>query len=199
MLFNVLIYKSDNMSIHQKIVEVNKVYRRLAIHTSTYKKSSGLGCQEGCSACCLKNDIEATVLEFLPAAYDIYRKGESDRYYDKLENTQDPVCVFYNPLNFGGACTNYQNRGLVCRVFGFSKKMNKYDQPELISCKIIKADMNKETINSTIHKAPDASAYSMKMFSIDQKLSTQYYPINEAIKKALETVIMHYHYRKKPA
>jgi len=41
--------------------------------------------------------------------------------------------------------------------------------------------------------------YYMKLYGIDPWLSVQYFPVNEAIKTALEMVILNFQYRKKPA
>jgi Fe-S-cluster containining protein len=185
-----------------KIRSVKRVYRQLAIHSSLFRKSSKLQCISGCSACCAKPDIEATILEFLPAAYASYMDGSYLQLIENIERVQnagDSTCAFYQPLNGNGGCMNYVNRGMICRLFGFSSKLDKTENRELLSCRFIKEIVNPSDLQASIDKAPDMSAYYMKLFGIDPKLSIQYYPINEAIMKALEMVLMHFHYRKKPA
>lgn len=187
------------MELERKVRSVNRVYRQLAIHTSTFKKNSGLACVSGCSACCVKPDIEATVLEFLPAAYELYMTNSYEPVLEKLNSLEDTSCIFYNPMNLGGACTNYQNRGMVCRLFGFSSKLDKYAKLTLVSCKILKQQVDPETISAKLIKAPDMNGYYMKLFGIDPELATKYFPINQAIKIALEIVLLHFQYRKRPA
>lgn len=187
------------MTLNQKIIRVKRVFRQLAIHSSVFKKSSALSCVSGCSACCTKPDIEATILEFLPAAYDMYLNDTYEQVLESLDKKSDSTCIFYNPLGEGGACTNYQNRGLICRLFGFSSKIDKYGNREFVSCKYIKAMADETVMKDAIEKAPDMSAYYMRLFGIDQKLAIQYFPINEAIKKAIEIVLLYFQYRKKPA
>jgi len=187
------------MELERKVRSVNRVYRQLAIHTSTFKKTSDLACVSGCSACCMKPDIEATVLEFLPAAYELYMTDSYEPLLERLNSLEDTACIFYNPMNAGGACTNYQNRGMVCRLFGFSSKLDKYERRTLVACKMIKQQTNPETIDLKLEKAPDMNGYYLKLFGIDPKLATQYFPINQAIKIALETVLLHFQFRKRPA
>jgi Fe-S-cluster containining protein len=186
----------------KKIRSVNRVYRQLAIHSSVFRKKSRLHCISNCTVCCAKPDIEATILEFLPAAYNSYLDGSYAKVLENIERNQnidDNTCIFYQPLNGGGGCMNYQNRGMICRLFGFSSKINRSGRREFVSCKFIKETADPALLQASIEKAPDMSAYYMKLFGIDPKLSIQYYPINEAIKKALEMVLMHFHYRKRPA
>ncbi len=187
------------MALIEKIHSVNRIYRQLAIHNSYFKKASGIGCPPGCSACCINPEINATILEFLPAAYDLCLKGAYEPVLTAIDERGDSGCIFYNPMNEGGACSNYQNRGLICRLFGSSSKLDKYENRVLVSCKIIKSNTDPLILSNTIIKSPDMNAYYMKLFGIDQKLSIQYFPINEAIKKAIEIVLLHFQYRKKPA
>jgi hypothetical protein len=88
---------------------------------------------------------------------------------------------------------------MICRLFGFSSKLDKYGEREFVSCRFIKAMADPVILRATIDKAPDMTSYYMKLFGIDQKLSIQYFPINIAIQKALEIVLLHFHYKKKLA
>lgn len=185
-----------------KIRSVKRVFRQLAIHSSLFRKESKLQCISSCTACCAKPDIEATILEFLPAAYDSYLDGSYVEVLENIERYQsagDNTCIFYQPLNGGGGCMNYQNRGMICRLFGFSSKLNKAGKREFVSCRFIKEIADPSILQASIDKAPDMSAYYMKLFGIDPKLSIQYYLVNEAVRRALEMVLMHFHYRKRPA
>lgn len=187
------------MTLQQKISGVKRVYRHLSIHSSAYKKAAGIGCPAGCSLCCTKPDIEATVLEFLPAAYELYLDGTIEKVLNDLESRQDPVCYFYNPLSAEGGCTIYQYRGMICRLFGYSTKSDKHGSPTLVTCKIIKSQKSQDELKVSIDKAPQLSSYYLKLFGIDQKLAIQYFPINEAVKRSLELVLFHFQFRKKPA
>ncbi len=187
------------MTIDNKIKRVKRIYRQLAIHNSTFKRVSGMNCPENCGECCKKPDIEATVLEFLPAAYELYMSGEFEGILEKLSSGDDPVCVFFNPFREGGSCTIYAERGLICRLFGFSTRPDKNGNRALVTCSILKSSMDPVILRNTIQKAPVMPSYYMKLFGIDPQMSTTYFPVNEAIRKAIEIVLFQFSHRKKPA
>ena len=187
------------MYLTKKIKAVEKAFRQLGAHISRFKKESNLNCVANCGACCSKPDIEATVMEFLPAAYFLYLTGEYNVVLNTIAAKQDNACIFYMPFARGGYCSNYQYRGLVCRLFGFSVSTDKQGAPVLVTCKPIKSSTDINKIKHTLRHAPEMSAYYLKLFGIDPKLTTHYFPINQAIKKALDMVLMHFQYTKKPA
>ncbi len=187
------------MQLITKINSVNSLYSAINASTARFKKESGLTCNSGCGDCCLKTDISATVLEFLPAAHNLYLKGEYSRILDRIEQCNDSRCVFYTPFNKRGFCLDYKNRGMICRLFGFSVRANKYGLPNLVTCKHIKEKINAVQLEKTISFAPLISHYYLKLFSIDPELSVKFFPINESIRRALEIVLLHYQYRKRRA
>ena len=187
------------MVLLNKIKAVERICRQADIHVARFKEKSGLTCLPGCGHCCVKPDIEATVLEFLPAAYSIFLDETYENILDRLENQTGSVCVFYNPFGKEGFCSNYPNRGLVCRLFGFSTKTDKHGNRIFVTCSQIKKTIQSTKLEKSIRLAPEMSAYYMKLYGIDPKLSIQYLPVNEAIKEALKIVITYFQYRKKPA
>ena len=163
-----------------------------------FKKATHLQCVKGCYECCLKPDIEATILEFLPAAYVLYKTGKAEEVLQRFDSMQEnSVCIFCNPFLEAGGCSLYEHRGLICRLFGFGAKLNKNDQIQLISCKKIKSAVSTEKLGEHIGKAPVNSDYYMRLYGIDPKLAVTYYPINEAIKKAVELVLFHNQFRRR--
>ena len=94
-------------------------------------------------------------------------------------------------------CSQYIHRGLICRLFGFSGRLNKYSQKELVTCQVIKSGQADEVkvagdLIASGLKIPLMNNYYMKLYAIDADLSRQFYPINVAIKKAIE-IVVHYH------
>ena len=154
-------------------------------------------CIPFCTECCKKPDIETTVLEFLPLAYHLYKIDKFDEILDTINNSPDNlICVLLNPLLFNegtGGCSEYPYRGLICRTFGFSIRENKNNIPELITCKFIK-NKNPDYYNSTLtyidkyKRIPLLRKYALKFLNIDIKMANRYYPINTAIKLAIEKV-----------
>lgn len=185
------------MYLLNKIKAVNKVYEQLEKHNSNFRIKSCLSCIPDCGECCLTNHIEATVLEFLPAAYNLYLSGKYESILEAIENKIDEICVFYNPFSREGFCSDFQNRGMVCRLFGFAAKTNKKNEKVLAACKHIKSLIQPEKLKSSVLYAPEMSSYYMKLYCIDPWLATLHLPINGSIKKAIEIVAMHFQYKKK--
>ncbi len=130
------------MSIKQKVSEVNQVFDQLGAEIAAFQSTSQLSCVAGCGKCCQKPDINASVLEFLPLAYALYQEGRADEVYDEMTQLgADDFCHFFRPVNKEanqGYCGSYQQRGLICRLFGFSARKDKNGLPTMITCKVIK-------------------------------------------------------------
>jgi len=188
-------------TLPQKVNAVKKVYQRLDKEIATFQKQTGLSCLNGCGECCKKPDIEATPIEFLPLALEYYDQGIAEQMLEQLKSNSDSLCHIFRPYvtNFGGLCSQYPNRGLICRLFGYSARKNKEGKPELVTCKLIKSSQSEsfeksvEDIKSGL-KVPIMSDYYSRMASIDPSL-VEFYPINTAAKKAIEVVLHYYSYR----
>jgi len=191
------------LNIEQVVHEVEEVFLALDKEIAAFKSRSGLGCKPGCGKCCLKPDIEATVLEFIPFAYHLYKQGKAIEW---LENPSldDTVCAILDPrLPGAGHCSSYPHRGMICRLFGFSAKLNKYGNKELVTCQVIKKEQPGEFLAAYAEtlaggEVPFMRDYYMQMYAIDWGLAQKFYPINTAIKKAIETVLHYYAYREAP-
>ncbi len=209
------------MDLPEKVAAVEKVFRELDAEIAQFQSASTLHCGWGCGKCCFKPDIEATVLEFLPFAlpFALYLYGQ-DRALDwlsKLDETDSSICLILNPTRAGaGLCSEYPHRGLICRLFGYSARTNKYGANELVTCQIIKTEQA-EAFRSAEEKIADGmpvpvmNQYYMQLLAIDAdlatvsypinqairkaNLATVSYPINQAIRKAIETVMHYYAYR----
>ncbi len=194
------------MSIVTKVRAVEKLYKELQQAISQFQAETKLHCISGCGQCCQKPDIEATVLEFLPFAYHLYVNDKAFEWLDQMENRQhDTHCALFHPLHVNqqkGMCGEYAYRGLICRLFGFSASVNKYGQPVLSTCKIIKTEQAAayQNANEAIQEGlsvPVMRNYYSKLTTIDHRLTEKLYPINQAILHAIETVLAYYAYRGK--
>lgn len=186
------------MELLDKIKAVEEVFQNLDRDIASFQAWSGLGCKAGCGKCCYKADIEATILEFLPFAQHLYEHNLADEWLEKIKTTEASLCVILNPLQSGaGLCSEYQYRGLICRLFGFSSRTNKYGKKELVTCQVIKTEQCEEYAGA-IEKIEEGSEvpvmnqHYMRLHAIDFDLAREFFPINEAIKRAIE-VILHYH------
>ena len=190
-------------SLPEKVSAVKRVYARLDKEIASMQKSSGLHCLSGCGECCKKPDIECTPLEFLPLALELFDEGRAEEAWGELQKQHNNLCYVFRPhvTNFGGLCNAYPNRGLICRLFGFTARTNKEGQRELVTCKFIKEEQAQafEKVTDELKagkKIPVMSEYYTRLTSIDPTLS-EFYPINQAIQKALEVVMHYYAYRRR--
>ena len=167
----------------------------------SFQKWSSLGCKSGCGKCCFKADIEATVLEFLPFAHHLFEQNVAYDWLEKLKVRGDTICAILEPTKAGaGLCSEYPYRGLICRLFGFSARTDKYGKREFVTCQVIKTEQS-EGYQKTVDgirldaSVPVMNQYYMRLHAIDRDLTRDFYPINEAIKRAIETVLHYYAYR----
>jgi len=189
------------MTLEEKVNEVEAVFQKLDDEIAAFQSSTRLYCKFGCGKCCFKPDIEATALEFLPFALHLYREGRAEEWYDRLTASDQHLCHILNPTRAGaGLCTEYKHRGLICRLFGYSARTTKYDKKELVTCQVIKTEQKKD-YEAAIEfvdrdgNIPVMSQFYMQLHAIDRDLTTEFYPINVAIRKAIECVLHYYAYR----
>ncbi len=196
------------MTIKSKASAVEKVFNQLDKKIAAMQEKTGLHCLQGCGACCKKPDIEATILEFFPLAYSFYLQGNLEEMLDEMDRREgDPTCINFTPFAQdanGGFCSQYKHRGLICRLFGYSARRDKYGDHVLVTCKLLKESQAAivEKINQDLKKGkkiPIISNQYDKLKSIDYNLSDKTYPINQAIKKALEYVALYFYYRNPKA
>lgn len=188
--------------MEEKVKAVEAVFEGLDAHIARFQQWSRLGCQWGCGKCCFKPDIEASVLEFLPFAFYLYKNDLAFTWLDKLNEGAGPLCVILNPTQDGaGLCSEYKHRGLICRLFGFSARTNKYGKKELVTCNIIKTEQSESfesaenAIFTTDADVPVMGQYYMQLHAIDFQMAQEFLPVNQAIKRALEAILHHYAYR----
>lgn len=186
-----------------KVRAVKRVYLRLDREIAKLQSDSGLSCLSGCGECCKKPDIEATPLEFLPLALHLFDEGKAQETYEKLQNNDSSLCFVFRPhvTAFGGLCEEYPHRGLICRLFGYSARLNKEGQKELVTCKLLKEQRAEEyqiaVDNIKAGKpVPVMTEYYSRLSSIDPGM-VNFYPINQAMAKALEVVMHYYAYRRR--
>jgi Fe-S-cluster containining protein len=187
--------------LREKVQEIEVLFLHLDQEIEKFQGWSRLGCKFGCGKCCSNAHIEATVLEFLPFAHHLYENDKAVQWLSDLKGNQTNICQILEPAKAGaGLCSEYPYRGLICRLFGFSARTDKYNQRELVTCAVIKTGQA-EAYNETAEKiregnpVPVMNNYYMRLHAIDADLSRDFYPINEAITKAIEVVLHHYAYR----
>lgn len=187
----------------EKVRAVEQVFDKLDGEIAAFQSRSGLHCAWGCGKCCFKPDIEATILEFLPFALHLYAQRQAEEWLEKLKEDNGSLCLILNPTQGGaGLCSEYKHRGLICRLFGYSARINKYGTKELLTCQIIKTDQRENydaagaKIATGVEPVPVMSHYYMQLLAIDEHLGREFFPINEAIRRAIDVILHYYAYRE---
>jgi len=190
--------------LYRKVRAVERVFKGLEKDVVAFKHATHLKCVSGCGRCCTQPDISASILEFLPLAYHLHKQGQALEWYQKLGTSDSSFCYVFSPVfleGSGGMCSQYAYRGLICRLFGFSAKLDKYGIPQMVTCKTIKEEFPISYQSTLIHigegkKTPIMRNYYFQLQAIDSHLGTKLLPINEAIREALKVVLSYYAYRK---
>ncbi len=192
------------MNLAEKSEAVLKLFENLGAEAKQFATESGLGCVSGCGACCANPKVSASPLEFLPLAFDFYQRGLADTILELLDSEEESqACIVYRAHSVDGKkgyCTNYANRGLICRLFAAAARKNKYGTKELIICKTLKEvksekyELTTQRINQDM-EIPNAAKYYMLIEEIDDQMAQQH-PINTAIKLALELVLRFKYYQE---
>ena len=189
------------MGIEEKVNAVRQVFKDLDQQIAGFQSATSLHCKWGCGKCCFKSDIDATILEFLPFAYHLHQLGNAQEWLDKINNVDTSICQILNPTQLSaGLCSEYEQRGLICRLFGYSARTNKYGKKELVTCQIIKTEQAEAYEKATAEidqglPIPVMNQFYMQLHGIDFELTRDFYPINEAIKRAIEVVLQYFAYR----
>lgn len=181
---------------------VEAVYGEMADTFSGYQQASGLSCRSGCGECCTQPTIEATVLEMLPLALHLFDQGKAEQTLTQLEELPEgSSCSFYQRLSFDGKqgqCSVYQQRPSICRVFGAAGYRDKLGQAALSVCKTIKADKAEKYQQHLImlsgQPPPMMMSAKEQVSELDYALGAKHYPINEAMRLALEKVLFKAYY-----
>ena len=190
------------MRLEQLAGQVSTLFDKLDAEISQFQSATSLHCAFGCGKCCFKPDIAATILEFLPFALHVYHAGKAEEWLERLESSQSTICLILNPTSReAGLCSEYKHRGLICRLFGYSARTNKHGVKELVTCQVIKTEQSAafdEAENKIAGglEVPVMNQYYMQLTAIDNSLSQVFYPINVALRKAVETVLQYYDYRE---
>ena len=191
------------LTLYRKVQAVEQVFRGLEKDMAAFKRATNLKCVSDCGRCCHKLDINTSILEFLPLAYHLYKQGVAFEWYQNLGNLDSPLCHAFSPIFLqgnGGMCSQYKYRGLVCRLFGFSAKLDKYGVPQMVTCKTIKDQFPKSYQNAVKHlsdgrKTPIMRNYYFQLQAIDCNLCADLLPINQAMREAIKVVLSYYAYR----
>lgn len=184
--------------------EVRMIYQEMDHSIKRLQDATGLRCLAGCGTCCESPSVEATVIQVLPLAEEILLRQEDEKILCAIEEKEkvgDFVCILYgpgSPDSEKGKCTYYAYRPLVCRLFGFASRRNKFGNLEFSTCKILreKSPGPVRRADIALSEGLDIPVYQDSFYrlgAIHPDKGFRRLPINLALKAALESL-----YWKKP-
>jgi len=182
-----------------KIRQVEQVFKQLDKETEQFGKQSNLKCLTNCNLCCLKKGLEANVLEFLPLANYLVKNNLHEAALDLFD--ADPEhCINLaknQVLGHTAGCSNYEHRGMICRLFGFSGVKDKNSKLAVYTCTHTKNEYPEEFKNATERinsgmEIPMVTDFYYQIYFIDSYMANDYNPINVSIRKAIEKVAYYY-------
>ncbi len=187
------------MSATDLIGEVLQRYHVIDHKIKIFRVRTGLRCPLGCGICCDSTRVEASVLECLPLAWEIFRRRKEERISLAVEDNQreaDSRCVLFCSDEGAaglGRCSYYPFRPLVCRLFGYAARRDKTGRPELRLCKVMREQSSENSILSNLPDTHhmDPPVYQdcfLQIASIDPAKGFRLSPINAALKAALDYV-----------
>jgi len=171
------------------------LYSEMDRQTAEFRTATGLHCPPGCGQCCESSTSEATAIEMLPAAEELFSRGEAQQWLKDIASVRETErCVLFQPDRLtpgNGDCQLYPFRPSVCRLFGFAAMRNKDGKPVLLTC-----CRQKEQIPVLVKGAQEAISRGMavpsfdyfflQMVALEPSLGRQRVPINQALHLALE-------------
>jgi Fe-S-cluster containining protein len=178
--------------------QVLEVYRILDTAVAGFVARTGLSCPEGCGHCCSSEKVEATVLECIPLAFELFRTLQAELILKRLlKNEHERRCVLYRPdYTEAGlwGCTQYKHRAVVCRLFGFAGNPDREGNLRLAMCRVMKEKTvaNEDAVilddpNTPMPLFVDAG---LRITTLHPGLGTTRMPINTALREALMKVGM---------
>lgn len=194
------------MNVHL-VSEVMAAYTQIDRQIDSFQVATQLHCPAGCGWCCENPNVEATLLELLPLAWELFTRNEVQQWLERIEQDRErKTCWFYQPdplIPGNGRCQVYPWRPTICRLFGFATTTNKSGQPELAACVRHKATMPEGVASAQAAiasglSAPNFQELSMQVANIDPHWGTRRMPINQALQVALERVGLYWQLNGKP-
>lgn len=169
------------------------LYTQMSSAFADTQKRSGLHCPPGCGYCCKTPTVEATTLEMIPMALELYAQGRAEAVYELIESQKPASCVMYEDHGGKkGKCTQYATRPSLCRLFGVAGYYTKSHSKELSICHELKdtypdyAQINIEELNPAM-----MSDWSTRLLGIHPELLQDRKPISFALSEALEKVMLY--------
>jgi uncharacterized protein len=178
------------------IAEIMGIYRELDSEVAAFAGRSGMHCPPACGACCLSPHVETTVAEMLPLAALLFDQGIVETTLERLWQGS-AICVQYEAqpgLPEKGRCLTYEQRPVLCRLFGYMGSRDKAGQLRYGACKVLhKVEAERiARIEGELKRGalpiPMLSAAHERIAEIGGLLGQDMLPINQALLRAIEII-----------
>ena len=162
-----------------------------------FSKLSKLSCPKNCSSCCEDHHVHTSSFEMLPAALRLLKEGKTDETLEAIDGLSANHCALVK----NHRCSVYEERPSMCRLFGMGRIENKTEDKETYSiCKIIKKN-NADSIRDLekVKELKNIKSFSQLYMPLVTQIpqgEAEELPINEALKKAIEKVLLYSSYQK---
>ncbi len=177
--------------------QVMEIYQLLDEEVAAFADRTKLACPQGCGECCNSQKVEATVLECIPMAFELFRSNQAELLLKRLErDSKEKQCILFRPdfIEKGQwGCTQYKHRALICRLFGFAGNRDRSGNLILAMCRIMKPgreDFNHDLTDES-SPMPLFTDAGMRITSLHPSLGSQRLPINQALMQTLYKVGMY--------
>ena len=178
--------------------QILEVYKELDLAVAAFASRTRLACPDGCGHCCSSENVEATVLECIPLAFELFRTFQAELILKRIEkNVDNKRCVLYrSDYTEAGlwGCSQYRHRTVVCRLFGFAGNRDRTGIPRLAMCRVMKERLRPETVTEALkHDDPAMPLFSeagLRITALHPGLGAARMPVNTALREALQKVGM---------
>lgn len=181
----------------KKIVHLAWVYEKLDREIRKFQKKSKVTCIKGCGKCCENVYLETSVIELLPLAWVIWNRPKRNLWLKKLKKLpSEGQCVFYQKSPQGGGqgrCRIYPLRPLMCRLFGYAAKTNKFGNKQWVLCNPLKGNLGMEYVRLSyaINKdlsIPSVLEYRLKAQHQATETEARLHALPDALYEAMSVV-----------
>ncbi len=166
--------------------QIDEFYQSMSAEFGAAQKASGLNCPPDCGQCCTVPTVEASEMEMLPMALELWKQGRAETTLNEMANRDLSTCVM-----FAGRCTMYAQRPSVCRMFGVASRLRKDSERELSLCRELRTLHEQKIAIIVIDQLPDMSEWSFRSLQIHPDFLRERRPISMALSDALEKVLFY--------
>lgn len=174
------------MELEALCQKIDEFYQSMSAEFGAAQKASGLACPPECGQCCTVPTVEASELEMLPMALELWKQGRAESLLSELATRDLSTCVM-----FAGRCTMYAQRPSVCRMFGVAARLRKDNDRELSLCRELRTLYSQEVDKIDLSQIPDMSEWSFRSLQIHPDFLRERRPISMALSDALEKVLFY--------